>query len=149
MKEVEGNIWDYLDKGKWIVVTTNGTVTTKGEAVMGKGIALQAKQRFPDVPKLLGDKIKAWGNRLHYDVPRGLLFFPTKHNWWEESNLELIEENTKRLVDLFDSYVLGYPPSVYMVRLGCGAGGLDWKDVKPILEKYLDDRFIVIERNRR
>ena len=146
MKEIQGNIWDYHDKAKWIVITTNGSVRKNGEAVMGRGVALQAKQRYPDLPKLLGEMIKKEGNRVHYEWHRGLIFFPTKHNWWEKSDLELIEESTQRLVKLFDSQVLGCPPSIYMVRPGCHNGKLDWGDVKPILEKYLDDRFTVVER---
>jgi len=43
MKEVIGNIWNYYNKGNWIVITTNGTIKKNGEAVMGRGVALEAK----------------------------------------------------------------------------------------------------------
>jgi len=147
MKEIIGDLWDYHKKGHWIVITTNGNLNTKGEAVMGKGIALQAKQRYPELPRELGKQIKEIGNCLHHDSSRGLLLFPTKHDWWEKSDLELIEKSTKELVDLFDNYISGYAVPIYLVRPGCSNGGLDWKDVKPILEKYLDDRFVVVERS--
>ncbi len=113
---------------------------------MGKGIALQAKQRYPELPRELGDVIKTQGNRVHCDSSRGLLLFPTKYGWWEKSSLDLIETSTRELVDLFDNLISDYPTPIYLVRLGCSNGQLDWKDVKPILEKYLDDRFVVVER---
>ena len=113
---------------------------------MGKGIALQAKQRYPELPELLGKCIREVGHSLHHDSSRGLLFFPTKYDWWEKSSLALIETSTKELVDLFDNYISGYTVPIYLVRPGCSNGQLDWKNVKPILEKYLDDRFVVVER---
>ena len=45
MKEVTGNIWDY--PADIVCITTNGSTTRNGSAVMGKGIALQAKERYP------------------------------------------------------------------------------------------------------
>ena len=40
MKEVKGDIWNFYNKGYWIVIPTNGTVKRNGEAVMGRGVAL-------------------------------------------------------------------------------------------------------------
>lgn len=57
MKEVTGNIWDYHEKGYWIVITTNGTVKANGEAVMGRGVALQAKRKYQGLPWRLGQEI--------------------------------------------------------------------------------------------
>ena len=85
MKEVIGDIWDYHDQGHWIVITTNGIVKSNGEAVMGKGIALQAKQRYPDLPKELGQSITFCGNTVRvlgrppFSGYR-LVSFPTKHH---------------------------------------------------------------------
>jgi len=143
MKEITGNIWDYHEKGHWIVITTNGNVKANGEAVMGKGIALQAKQRYPDIPKELGEAITNVGNAVYACEGHRIVCFPTKHNWWEKASLELIEESYKQLVQFVSVMVL---EGIYLVRPGCSNGQLDWKDVKPILEKYLDDRFVVVER---
>ncbi len=152
MKEITGDIWDFHEKGCWIVITTNGNVKANGEAVMGKGIALQAKTRFPALPLDLGRRIKGcamsygeWseGNNLKVFHQYRIITFPTKHNWWEKADLVLIEESCRQL----QAACHGNQDTKYLVRPGCGIGGLDWKDVKPILEKYLDDRFIVVERS--
>lgn len=151
MKEIKGDIWDYHKKGHWIVITTNGEVKDTGEAVMGKGIALQAKQRFPDLAKELGARIKGCpmpygeysvGNTLKVFHKYRIITFPTKNKWREKSDLNLIEESCRQLKEASH----GVQHNHYMVRPGCGNGKLDWRDVKPILEKYLDDRFIVVER---
>ena len=152
MKEITGDIWDFHKQGHWIVITTNGSVKANGEAVMGggkvRGTAFQAKQRFPGVAKILGDAIRESGNVLHHWGKEGLIFFPVKHNWWEKADLVLIEQSTKELRDFFNDVIADYPIPIYLTRVGCGNGGLDWEtQVKPILEKYLDDRFIVVERN--
>lgn len=148
MKEIRGNIWDYHDKGYWIVITTNGTVKANGSAVMGRGVALQAARKFPDLPRAIGQCIRVFGNEV-FIMDRGdpsggyrILTFPVKHNWWEKADLTLIEESCKKLKATWSC-----PDKVYLVRPGCGNGGLDWKDVKPILKEYLDDRFIVVERD--
>ena len=147
MKEIRGNIWDFHKKGHWIVITTNGTVKSNGEAVMGRGVALQAKQRFPKLPGQLGKFLREFVNTVHPFPQYRLITFPVKHNWNETADPALIEESCQRLLGWF-SYDTGldhFVKEVYMVRPGCGNGGLDWKDVKPVLEKYLDDRFIVVQ----
>ena len=145
MQEITGNIWDYHRKGHWIVIPTNSTVKSNGECVMGRGLALQVKQKYPRVPKLLGKAILDNGNIVHDDGDNGLIFFPVKHNWYEKANLELIEQSIQELVELFDTAIVDYPIPIYLPRVGCGNGKLDWKDVKLILEKYLDDRFVIVD----
>jgi len=154
MKEVKGNIWDYHDKGYWIVITTNGTVRKDGACVMGRGVAKQAAIKYPQLPRELGKLIKLRGNVCHVMWGLGIITFPVKHNWWEKADLTLIEKSCKELVqkvcdiDEFKSDTYpenNWPDEVYMVRPGCGNGGLRWKDVEPILDKHLKRRYIVVE----
>lgn len=153
MKEVEGNIWDFYDQGYWIVITTNGTVKKNGEAVMGRGVALQATIRFPKLARELGNRIKGCpmpygeyteGNKVKVFHQYRILTFPVKHNWYERADLTLIEESCRQLREASH----GVQHETYIVRPGCGNGGLNWRDVKSILEKYLDDRFIVVEKSK-
>ena len=62
MREVVGDIWDYHAKGHWVGITTNAVTKENGEAVMGRGIALQAAQRFPLLARQLGAKLRHDGN---------------------------------------------------------------------------------------
>jgi hypothetical protein len=148
LREVLGDIWNYHEEGHWIVITTNGTVKKNGEAVMGRGIAKQAVKKFLSLPKQLGDEIGEWGNRVFFFKKERIITLPVKKNWWEKADIELIEWRVKDLVDWVD-IICKHRESIvpiYMVRPGCGNGGLDWKDIKPICEKYLDDRFYIVER---
>jgi len=156
VKEIRGDIWDYHDKGKWVIITTNGFVKKNGEAVMGRGVAYQAKQKFPELPKKLGDRLleaRSKGSEF-WNKPKvfkefKIVTFPVKHNWWEKGNLDLIELSSKVLAAAFGFYeeVEPFNDVIYSPRPGCNNGKLDWKDVKPILEKYLDDKLIIVDRN--
>lgn len=141
MKEIIGNIWYYHSNNQWIVVTTNGMLKSNGEAVMGKGIALQAKQRFPFFPQRLGFVIKLYGNVPHPFHDFKIISFPTKHHWANDSDINLIKIGCEKLVD--GMLLLGLDV-LYLPRLGCGNGNLNWENVKLVLEEYLDDRFIVV-----
>jgi len=154
MQEIRGNIWDYHDQGFPIIITTNGNINHHGENVMGRGIALQAKHRFPKLPKFIGEHIKRVGNVVKYFPEYNLFSFPTKHNYWENSDLELILESTDYLVRIVGNlrYTCnGLQPldkysKIYLVRPGCENGKLIWKDVSLILENYLDDSYFVVNK---
>lgn len=143
MKEVKGNIWDYYDKGQWIVITTNGTIKKNGACVMGRGVAKTARDRFPNLDKVLGRAIDRFGNQvfvLNSISDARLISFPVKHNWQEKADLKLIERSCRQL----EFVAQKNNQKIYLVRPGCGNGQLKWDDVKPILDKYLDHRFIVV-----
>lgn len=129
-------------------VTTNGTVKSNGRAVMGRGCALQATQRFPFIQLTLGKRIEAEG--LHVTLllepaqtPDGaaLLAFPVKYVWSERADLELIKRSAIELLALIDGR--GWD-RVVLPRPGCGNGQRKWHEVKPILAPLLDDRFTVV-----
>lgn len=132
-----------------ICCTTNCVVTRKGELVMGAGIAKVFARKYPFLPK-------EWGleqSRIGYLKPKLmvladnepghllLIAFPTKTNWKHQSKLWLIEKSTKELRHYFDEN--GISGKCLLPKPGCSNGGLNWEDVRPILERYLDDRFIV------
>jgi len=143
MKEVKGDIWKR--SGDVRVITTNGYVKRNGEAVMGRGVALQAARRYQWLPKALGEKLLEEGNHVHlFNTPHGaLVTYPVKYNWWQAADPELIERSAKELIVLTNEQ--GWQ-QVLMVRPGCGNGQLTWDVVKPILVPLLDDRFIIVER---
>jgi len=142
MKEIKGDLWEFLDNGFTVAITTNGTVKKNGLAVMGRGCAYEATQRFPEFPKLLGENLKKSGNWVTLYQCFDIITFPVKHNWWEKADLCLIEKSAKDLMLLMDQTNI---ETVVLPKPGCGNGGLDWKtEVKPILECLLDDRIWVI-----
>lgn len=141
---IKGNIWDYHDKGKVIAITTNGIINTKGELVMGKGIALEAKLRYPDLPRRLGVLVGLTGNYPYYVKKYNLFSLPTKHNWKDKSDIELIKRSLYYISDYCRVHF--FPNKVYIPKIGCGCGGLDWKDVKPLIEELYEKYFIVVDK---
>ena len=143
MKEVFGNAWDY--PANVFCITTNGTVkSSDGAGVMGRGIAAEAKKRFPGIDKKLGNMICKHGNHVYLATDFGsgdLCFFPVKHNWWEKADLNLIKRSAMELASIAEAF----PETIFVLpRPGCGNGGLCWDLVKPVIEKILPDNVHVI-----
>ena len=145
MREELRDLWSYsIDDCDARVITTNGTVKASGRAVMGRGVAKQAKDRYIGIEKLLGMVLKTQGNHVEILIhkPLALVMFPVKHEWHELADLELIAQSARELVSFAD--VMGWK-RVVLPRPGCGNGGLKWESqVRPILLSVLDDRFTVV-----
>lgn len=110
---------------------------------MGAGLAKQFKHKFP-------------GNFAHYkdqcskgfimpgvvdffrtgyrDYHNFIINFPTKLHWKNPSQLVYIDKGLRHVKDLIEQYEI---ISIALPELGCGLGGLDFKDVKPLIEQYL------------
>lgn len=141
IQEIVDDIWHLHELEYLIVIPTNLTLRKNGECVMGRGLALQAAQRFPNLPKKLGTVILNIGNVVHIFEEERLISFPVKNDWRGNASLELIENSCLQLVALASANDLRGP--IFIPRVGTGYGRLDWQEVKPILEKYLDNRFII------
>ena len=149
MREAIRDLWDWNDLPEHAAVclTTNGQVKANGEAVMGRGTALQAKQRFPGVALDLGELITIHGNRtaVIYDADPGipaLVAVPVKDHWRAPAIPELIERSVRELVALADEHAW---QTIWLPRPGAGVGGLDWEStVRPLIAPLLDDRFVAI-----
>ena len=72
-----------------------------------------------------------WRAKDHF-----VLNFPTKKHWKDPSSLIYVEAGLLSFVNKYESYVIS---SIAFPRLGCGNGGLDWKTVKPVMERYLQE----------
>jgi hypothetical protein len=139
MKHIKGDIWPYYgETGHVVCLTTNGFVKNNGEAVMGRGNALQATQRIEGIQRLLGAYIKTYDNvaglmRTSADEMDGVFVFPVKHNWWEPADLDLIETSAQ----ILHTYAAGATDIIFhLPRPGVGNGRRNWEnEVLPILEK--------------
>jgi hypothetical protein len=145
MIELAGNIWD-LAQTPWpgaatyIGITTNGYVKKNGEAVMGRGVALQAKQRYPGLPEELGREITLRGNRVFFWHSKHLFNFPVKVTWDQPAKLDLIAESAATLATCARA---NGQIRFLLPRPGCGNGGLKWVAVKPLLIGLPDNVVIV------
>lgn len=138
MKEVYGDAWTIRKDYTFLAITTNGIIKQNGKAVMGRGIAAEAKYRYPNIAYKLGELLLKQGNRIHVLAP-DLISFPVKHHWAEKADIRLIEASARELMAR-----LGEDETVLLPRPGCGNGGLNWKDVKKVLRKILDDRVTIV-----
>lgn len=119
------------------------TVNTVG--VMGKGIALQFKEAFPQNNKVyvkackdgsltVGTLLIVKESLLSGD--KIIVNFPTKKDWKQRSAYAYIESGLQALATELKK---GAIPSIAIPPLGCGNGGLDWTKVRPMMEQYLKD----------
>lgn len=135
MKYMKGNL---LDAKTEALVNTVNTV-----GVMGKGIALQFKERFPMNFKLYADACKKGTigvgkmlvvKEVTINGEQYIINFPTKTEWFKKSQYNYIEEGLKDLVRVIEEYKI---KSIALPPLGCGNGGLKWEKVKPMIDHYL------------
>lgn len=115
------------------------TVNTEG--VMGKGIALQFKNAYPEMFKTYADacaRKQVQLGKVHvYDAgaigegPRWIINFPTKGHWRAKSRLADIESGLADLVATIERLNIR---SIAVPPLGCGNGGLQWEVVRPRIE---------------
>lgn len=146
MIEEQGNVWLSQKRSDWIVILTNGSVNNKGQAIMGKGIALEAAQRFHNLPAQLGIRLKYDGNTVQCFPEYGLFTFPTKQEWYEPSNLKLIGRSCTTLVNMVSAR--GLAGRILIPRPGCGNGKLTWHQVKPVCTQHFRaDKYVIFSRN--
>lgn len=150
MRTDTGDLFTY--QADAICITTNGILRRNGRAVMGAGVARQARDRYPGIDLTLGKVLSTHGNvatiirRPDADESRYVLSFPTKHDWRDPSPLRLIERSAEQLLDLADA---GFVSSIALPPPGCGHGGLSWDgQVRPLLQSILDDRFVIVSPRR-
>jgi O-acetyl-ADP-ribose deacetylase (regulator of RNase III) len=115
------------------------TVNTKG--VMGAGLALEFKLRYP---KMFDDyKLKCKENKISTEQvdyyiddhnKTYIVNFSTKQHWRYPSVLKWIEDG---LQDFVKTYQEKDVRSIAFPKLGCDRGGLDWKHVEPMMKQYL------------
>lgn len=134
---ITGNL---LDSTAEALVNTVNTV-----GVMGKGIALQFKNRFPNNYKVykkacddgsfdVGQVLVIHdGDLLHNKT---IINFPTKKHWRSPSKYEYISTGLVALKEALKKHQI---KSVAIPPLGCGNGGLDWDKVKNLIMESLND----------
>ncbi len=137
LRSVQGNL---LQARTEAVVNAVNTV-----GVMGKGLALAFKKAYPQTfveyaaackrgEVKVGRMFVTAGESL--DGPRWIIRFPTKQHWRSPSNLVWIRaglDDLRRVIGELRIRSIAVPP------LGCGLGGLDWGDVRPLIEAALGE----------
>ena len=136
MIELQGDMWD-KKFDSWVrCITTNGSIRSDGELVMGRGNAFQAKMNYPGLAQELGTAVRDCGNVVHYIVKHGLIAFPVKYKWVEKASLFLIATSLIQLCQLIRQRGI---VDVLLPRPGCGNGELSWEeDVRPLIEPIIN-----------
>lgn len=131
---VVGDIWE--SGADAIFVTTNSIINSRGELVMGRGAAWQAKTRYPGLAKRFADQIRTicgsggeYNALLDPETKVGAL--QVKYHWNSEADLELIKRSLQVLADNANaashlSIAVNFP--------GIGNGKLSRAEVEPLLQ---------------
>ncbi|OPX75386.1 MAG: Macro domain protein [Methanosaeta sp. PtaB.Bin018] len=116
--------------------------------VMGKGLALEFKRRYPGmyqdyVKRCKKDQVKLGEPYLFrgLELPQ-ILNFPTKGHWRSVSRLEDIVHGLDYLERHYKEWGI---TSIAVPSLGCQQGQLDWRAVLPVLYRYLSRLDIPVE----
>lgn len=139
IRYLKGNLFD--SNAQTLVNTVNCV------GVMGKGVALLFKKRFPEMYEDYHQQCKLGNIRpgvltIYKASLPWVLNFPTKRHWKSPSHIEDIDLGLREFVRQYKEWGI---TSIAFPALGCGQGGLDWALVKPLIEKHLGCLDITIE----
>ncbi|MGL5923735.1 macro domain-containing protein [Chroococcidiopsis sp.] len=125
--------------------------------VMGKGIALQFKEKYPNNfreyrsaclrGEVVPGRMFVTENCLYpqkVSNPRYLINFPTKQHWKDDSTMKYIVDGMRDLRKVIKDRKIR---SIAIPALGCGNGGLQWVGVASIMVQYLiglQDVYVII-----
>ena len=139
----KGNMWNVFHDTDIFMITTNPIRKIDGAVVMGRGIALEAKTRFPQLPYDFGNAL----SKLHPEIDQQFVgeigiydgtpiwFFMVKDHWREEAKLDIISSSVFYLHHGFDfknkRIDLNFP--------GIGNGRLPRESVLHLLEDLPDN----------
>lgn len=117
--------------------------------VMGKGIALEFKKRFPEMyvkyKEICATGLFTPGKLWIYKDPNSdlrILNFPTKLHWRDPSKFEYIEAGLKKFIYTYKEKNI---TEIAFPLLGCSNGGLDVNEVLPYMIEVLNPLDIKIE----
>lgn len=126
--------------------TLINTVSCVG--IMGKGIALEFKNRFPEmfedyVKRCARKEVKPGIPYLYKQLlPPQIINFPTKDHWKSVSRIGDIERGLQHLVSRYREWEV---TSLAIPPLGCGNGQLEWKTVGPLIYRFASQMDIPVE----
>lgn len=155
MREIAQDLWTV--DCNWICITTNAVTDKSGNAIMGRGCALEARKLIPNIDQRLGYHLRSRGNHVHelgtWQQKR-IFSFPVKHHWRDLAHVGIIAQSCEELIEWVNGALDSGKtiPVIALPRPGCGAGGLSWQyEVKPVLEKYfygtyIGDNIIVVSK---
>ena len=132
----------FTSKAQTLVNTVNCV------GIMGKGIALQFRKRFPDMFRDYEERCRRKDVRLGRPylyatmLPPYILNFPTKDHWRSVTRLADLERGLEYLLSHYREWGI---TSIAVPPLGCGEGQLEWRVVGPTLYRYLSRMDIPVE----
>ncbi len=142
-----GDMWDIFDYTDYFCITTNASVNTDGQLVMGKGIAKEAAERFSYLPEEFGKALVHMGKvgkryGLYLQERRAfsrIVAFQVKYKWQQKADPLLIAYSTGQLAWLAERepskrFDLNFP--------GIGNGGLSQAEVYAIIKDLPDNVFV-------
>ncbi len=136
-------VGDILNSNAQTLINTVNCV-----GVMGKGIALEFKNRFPDmfddyVERCDRGGVKPGVPYLYKALfPPQIINFPTKDHWKSISKVSEIERGLKHLIEHYNEWGI---TSLAIPPLGCGNGQLEWRVVGPLIYRFVKDMPIPVE----
>lgn len=118
---------------------------------MGKGLALQFREAYPDNYKQYKEECdkgfiepgwmyttrqRVWNDKDKVWEEKFIINFPTKYHWRNKSQLDWIDSGLCDLKNTIENYNI---KTLALPMVGCGLGGLDRQDVIKLIEKRLSN----------
>lgn len=136
MNYIQGNMWTVMGTTDNFLITTCAYIKNSGEVVMGRGIALEAKLRYPNLPFILGRKIRhlqQYGlKKIDTFIETAFWAFQVKYHFKDPADIGLITLSLNQLCIIATTnahrvYDLNFP--------GIGNGKLDYGTVKKLIDE--------------